>query len=75
MGCGASGLGSDAENYIMEQLARIFATKLEQEGKNPLKDQLTARGLFAQAAYRPKTTKAANKNYTVKGSNVVKLGS
>jgi hypothetical protein len=71
----ASGLGSDAENYIMEQLARIFATKLEQEGKTPLKDQLTARGLFAQAAYRPKTTKAANKNYTVKGSNVVKSGS
>ena len=71
----ASGLGSEAESYVVAQMARILASKLEQEGRTPLKDELTARGLFAQAAYKPKTTKAANKNYTVKGSNVVKLGS
>jgi hypothetical protein len=71
----ASGLGSEAESYVVEQMARILAAKLEQEGRTPLKDELTARGLFAQAAAKPKTTKAANKNYTVKGSNVVKLGS
>ena len=71
----ASGLGSEAESYVVEQMARILASKLEQEGRTPLKDELTARGLFAQAAAKPKTTKAANKNYTVKGSDVVKLGS
>jgi hypothetical protein len=71
----ASGLSSEAESYVVQQMARILAAKLEQEGRTPLKDELTARGLFAQAAAKPKTTKAANKNYTVKGSNVVKLGS
>ena len=74
-GITASGLGPGAESYVVEQMARILAAKLEQEGRTPLKDELTARGLFAQAAAKPKTTKAANKNYTVKGSNVVKLGS
>jgi hypothetical protein len=74
-GITASGLGPEAESYVVEQMARILAAKLEQEGRTPLKDELTARGLFAQAAAKPKTTKAANKNYTVKGSNVVKLGS
>lgn len=77
-GITASGLGPGAESYVVEQMARILAAKLEQEGRTPLKDELTARGLFAQAAAKPKTTKAtkaANKNYTVKGSDVVKLGS
>lgn len=74
-GITASGLGPEAESYVMEQMARILAAKLEQEGRTPLKDELTARGLFAQAAAKPKTTKTKNKNYTVKGSDVVKLGS
>jgi len=74
-GITASGISAEAESYVVAQMARILASKLEQEGRTPLKDELTARGLVAQAAYKPKTTKAANKNYTVKGSNVVKLGS
>lgn len=74
-GITASGLGSEYESYVVEQMARILAAKLEQEGRTPLKDELSARGLFVQAAAKPKTTKAANKNYTVKGSDVVKLGS
>ena len=74
-GITASGISKEAESYVVAQMARILASKLEQEGRTPLKDELTARGLVAQAAYKPKGTKTANKNYTVKGSNVVKLGS
>ena len=74
-GITASGISAEAESYVVAQMARILASKLEEEGRTPLKDELTARGLVAQAAYKPKATKTANKNYTVKGSNVVKLGS
>ena len=71
----ASGLSARYENAVRDEMVKLLALYLEQEGRTPLKDEMTARGLFGQAAYRPKTTKAANKNYKVKGSNVIKLGS
>ena len=67
-----------------ERLARVAAamvarlqTGLDASGNTPLKDALIQNSIFAAAANKPKASKASKANekkYTVKGSNVVKLG-
>lgn len=68
----ASGLSAEFESSVRRAMIDILANKLAQEGTTPLKDALTARGLFAASANKSKTN--AGKNYTVKGSQVVPMG-
>jgi len=70
----ASGLTKNYEDAVRAEMTRLLSAKLEEEGRTPLKDELTARGLVATAAYKPKATSTKAKNYTVKGSQIVKLG-
>ena len=70
----ASGLTKTYEDAVRAEMTKLLSAKLEEEGRTPLKDELTARGLVATAAYKPKTTNTKAKNYTVKGSQIVKLG-
>lgn len=67
----ASGLSKEYEDSVRQAMIDILANKLATEGKTPLKDALTARGLFASSANTPKAK--ATKNYTVKGSQVVPM--
>lgn len=59
---------------VAEALVALLQPKLDASGNTPLKDALAARGIFATAAAIPKKTSQVNKNYTVKGPNVVKKG-
>lgn len=59
---------------VAEALVALLQPRLDASGNTPLKDALTAKGIFATAAAIPKKTSQVNKNYTVKGSNVVKKG-
>ena len=71
-GVAASGLSSEYEGSVKQAMIDILANKLATEGRTPLKDALTARGLVASSANTSKTK--AGKNYTVKGSQVVPMG-
>ena len=64
-----------------ERMARVAAamlatlqSRVDASGSTPLKDALIQNSIFAAAANKPKASKANEKRYTVKGSNVVKLG-
>jgi len=66
----AAGTSKAYEDRVRAELRRLVAARLEAEGKTPLMDQLTARGLFLAASTQPKTS-GKNKSYRVKGSEVV----
>jgi len=59
----------------MERVAQAMIALLQPEldalGITPLKDALTTRGIFSAAANIPKSS-SKPKNYTVKGSQVIK---
>ena len=59
---------------VAEALVALLQPRLDATGNTPLKDALLAKGIFASAAAIPKKTSGVNRNYTVKGSNVVKKG-
>jgi len=60
---------------VAQALVALLQPKLDASGNTPLKDALAQRGIFSAAAAIPKSPKSSSpKNYTVKGSNVVKTG-
>lgn len=60
---------------VAEAMVAMLQSRIDESGNTPLKDELTKRGIFAAAAAKPKATATAKpKNYTVKGSEVVRLG-
>lgn len=69
----ASGAGLGQEEAVRAAMSQLLAAKMFGENRTPLVDTLTERGLFAAAASIPKKS-GPTKNWTVKGSNVVKLG-
>jgi len=69
----AAGISKEYEDRYRAELRRLVAAQLEAEGKTPLLDQLTARGLFVAASVQPKTSKKEkDKSYRVKGSEVIR---
>lgn len=59
---------------VAQALVAILQPRLDASGSTPLKDALAQRGIFSAAAAIPKKSSGTAKNYTVKGSNVVKTG-
>jgi hypothetical protein len=58
---------------VAEAMVALLQPRVDASGATPLKDALMKRGIFSAAAAIPKSS-GASKNYTVKGSKVVKLG-
>jgi len=67
----AAGISKEYEDRYRAELRRLVAAQLEAEGRTPLLDQLTARGLFVAASAQPKTS-GKDKSYRVKGSEVIR---
>lgn len=58
---------------VAQAMVALLQPRVDASGATPLKDALAQRGIFGAAAAIPKSS-GASKNYTVKGSEIVKLG-
>lgn len=70
----AAGTTKPQENYVNQKVMELLSARMLQQNKTPLMDALVQNGIFAAAAKIPKASKAAEKKYTVKGSNITPVG-
>ena len=70
----AAGITKAQEDYVNQTVMQLLSAQMLKQNKTPLIDTLVQNGILATAAKIPKASKKVEKKYTVKGSNVVKLG-